>query len=388
MASFPVNNPITGSPLIGNPITVTVQPAAHHQSWTFHRIILSVYAALVVPDADDGQSDTDYTVLKFTTPVETKIIDETSVTLPVEFDISSALQAVFDRYKYNHRPPSQYPYVKFRVEAVDEYVTTGETMQTDTVFLGGLYNDETPIYFYALQGAFSDFERLTTNGESRQATKFSRKPWSVSPEVVFCGSEIVRPIDFAIGLESDYVDEDEHLIDNHPTGGPKSAVYVVPDTEGSYHIGSSGEGTGIPVYAVAKPRDGYELRLINSLGCLESLHVCCLSTKEVQISTDQYDIATRETFSQFSRGLAVKSGNHEEWRMTSGPQNEAWASWYIHELLLTQICWILIGQTWVPCHILPEETVILNNRAKAQMIEVQFTVRLDITGSPLADLRV
>ena len=43
---------------------------------------------------------------------------------------------------------------------------------------------------------------------------------------------------------------------------------------------------------------------------------------------------------------------------------------------------------WVPCHIVPEETVSAVNRVDGKPLEVQFTVRLDISGSPYAALAV
>jgi len=56
--------------------------------------------------------------------------------------------------------------------------------------------------------------------------------------------------------------------------------------------------------------------------------------------------------------------------------------------LQTQTCWLQVGTVWVPCHVLPDETVTLVNRQKADLMEVQFTLQLDITGSPMSALQV
>jgi len=383
MASFPVENPISGSPLIGSPIIVIVNPAAYHEAWVFHRVILRVYAGLAIPDASEGTSDADYTKFEFSTPVETKTVNGVTTTQPMSFDVSSALQAVADRYEYQSLPPTQYPYVKFRIEALDEYMENGDTRQTDVVPLGGLFEGVTPFYFYAVQGAFNDLERMLSDG-NKQATYFTRKPTS-SPEVVFRNNQVVIPLTVGgdgLGLESDYVDDGGHFVDNHPVGVPRSVVYT-PAADGLQTLGDR------QVYAIAKPLDGYLVRFINSMGCMETLHVRSLVTKEVNITTNKHAIARRETFSKFSRGLTVKQNDYETWALTSGPLDEQWASWYIHEFLMAERIWISVNPQssavsaqplWVPFHVLPEETTVLRDQTKADMMRVEFKLQSDING--------
>lgn len=562
----------SGSPLIGSPITVKVTPDSHQSQWTFHRVLLRVYAKLVVPDTSDpnyiaGTGDTE---MEFSTPVETKGSGSSMTTLDATFDISSALRAVADRYEPTDTPPSQYPYVKFRVVAWDEYMVDGGiytgnevllpgtasgeepdpgpdpgpdpdpdpepqpepqpsgdnlltgltdgtgwdgyiggaglgygvvmpdgegnimvvdaeklatpvmTLQSNTQYTLSLYLSTTDfsvipntitaliyydneeywedsitlnkvsvsgtriyytatfntgtlvensvrllleadimiyspllklysstrrsaarsvesesqrnLYYYAFRGAFSDFERLISATGFRTLTKWTRKP-TTSPEVVFCGEKLVLPTEYPKALDSDYADPDTgEFVDNHPVGGPASHSYNIPATEGSYYIRE-----GVIVYAIQKPEDGYVVRFQNGLGCLESLHLRCLPKKTVPINTEKYVISRQETFGQFSRGLAVKSGDREEWRMTSGPLDEAWASWYIHEFLKAEACWIATTYhptpntsqvVWLPVHVIPEETVTLIDRQKTDPYEVQFTLQMDIEGSPMSALAI
>ena len=65
-----------------------------------------------------------------------------------------------------------------------------------------------------------------------------------------------------------------------------------------------------------------------------------------------------------------------------------WQQWYLHELLPTPQAWIWIDGLWIPCHIVPEETVSGISRSDGKLLEVQFTVRLDIAGSPYSALAV
>jgi hypothetical protein len=48
----------------------------------------------------------------------------------------------------------------------------------------------------------------------------------------------------------------------------------------------------------------------------------------------------------------------------------------------------MIAGHWIPCHIVPEDTVKGPDRTNASLIDIEFSVRLDINGSPFAALAV
>ena len=121
---------ISESPLVGSPTVMQVVPENYAENRTFHRSVLRVYAGL-----ENG----DFTDFDFSNPVETKIVNGSVITLPSEFNISSALKAVADRYEYSVNPPEKYPYIKFRVEAWDEYMIDGNTYKTGTQLWPGYY---------------------------------------------------------------------------------------------------------------------------------------------------------------------------------------------------------------------------------------------------------
>ena len=346
----------SGSPLIGNPLTYQVTPSAHQSQYTFHRVTLRVTAGL--------EGDADFTTFDFSTPV-------TSAT-PVLFDVSSALRAVAEKYQFTAAPPTRYPYVKFNLQAFDDYMIDGTLYENrDAVNYPGLGQ-----YLFAFMGAFTDMERLSVDGQSTGLSRWTRKPFDSSPEVVFSGSGFVLPNDFQAGI--DYV----NYVGNGsagtfpvaPTLGPKSTAYVVgTDTIPSF----------ANVYAITAPKDGYEIRFVNGFDCEESVHVTCLRSAEVSIHTDKYAIARQETFKQFSRSLAVKQNNREQWKMSSGPLDRQWQQWYIHEFLMASQAWIKVSGNWLPINILPEETVKSLDRTKADRLAVEFTIEFDMNGSPV-----
>ncbi len=336
----------SGSPLIGSPITYQVTAARLSDNCSFHRVKLSVTAALSV-GADSG------TTLTLSTPA-----DSGEVLL---FDISSALRAVADRYQYEPTPPAQYPYVTYSLSACDEYMKNGEIHDNvePTFAIGGR----------VLLGAYTDYERFISGG-NKLAQHFTRKPQSL-PEIVAVGETMVCPRSFLKPLSEAQIDS-----------GPTSEVVAI-SSEGWQAI------NGRWVFALpAGQRDRYQFRFVNSLGCLESVSVATFRNVEVNCTTETFIRAVQQTFGSSSRGFVTKTDDYETWKMSTPPLDELWQAWFIHEFLMAKYVWILIDEHWIPCHLIPEDTINGVNKAESSLLSVSFSVRLDINGSPLSGLAV
>ena len=317
---------ITGIKLIGCPVTVPVTADTYQGDVTFQRVRLKVTTS------PGGQ------VFDFS-----RACDGGNT---VEIDISSALVAIAGRYEYtatgvNPAGAGGYPNWTFAVEASDEYMKDGVSYTgKGVVTASGLGN------MYA--GSLTDRERLFNERPSR----WSRKPAS-SPEIVYNGMTWIVAGAFS--------------------NAPMVSAYIV----GTDTIPDSAN-----IYAMAAPADSYEMRFINSLGVHESLHILCLKQGDTAMKTDRYTIAVSETLTKFSRGLAVKKNDHEQWKMSSPPLDEKWQQWYMHEVLKARHAWIKIDGQWLAVHIIPEETVRGIDRVKATPLTVEFTIEFDINGSP------
>ena len=317
---------VEGSKFIGSPIVYRVVPTNVGSNAVFHRIRLTVNANV------SGYNDASF---EFSSPVENNG--------HVDFDISSALQAAAEVWQPT-AAPGTYPAITYSLDGVEDYMIDGVLYEGRN----GAHNTGDTVYM----GTLTDYERMTGN----RPVSYSRKPVqkdNCSPEVVFVGCE--------------------YLLAGSLSYPPSVQVQTVNE-------GVSTQRT----YSIQKPRDGYEIRFINSLGVHESIHVIALRTVETTITTEKQIIARQETLTQFSRGVAIKQNNHEQWKMSSGPLDYAWASWFIHEFLMARWAWIKVGEHFIPCHIIPDETVPLIDRAKNDPIAIHFTVELDITGSPIA----
>ncbi len=332
------------SPLIGSPITFRVQAAVISGECAFHRVKLTVHA---------GIYGGDYTDLTLSSPAESGEI--------LYFDVSSALRAVADSYEYTVEPPSAYPYIVYDLSACDEYMQNGEVHDNVGIV--------TSTGHKAIFGAYSDLERILSGG-SKLAQHFTRKP-NTMPEVVAVGETMVCPQSFASAISEGNV-----------TTGPTSSVVSITE-EGLQTV------NGRQVYALPSgQKDRYEFRFVNGLGCLESISVHSLRTTEMNVTQESFIRSVQETFGNFSRGLITKKNDYETWKLSSGPLDNAWESWFMHEFLMAKFVWVKVSGNWLGCHIVPEETVKGVDRINNNLREVQFSVQFDMNGSLMSELAI
>ena len=307
------------------PVIVTAT-AVNYSGATFHRLRLKV-------EINNAYE------FEFSSPVS-------SDALTVRFDISSAFRAVADSHQYSATELNVYPALTATVTACSDYMIDGQEHtgadKSPATTIGPLY-----------AGRLTDLERLAGATPAR----YSRKPTS-SPEICFTGYQHLAPVAIGGSLS--------------PTAPSVTAVTVL-----------AGSASGSNIYGIPAPHDGYELRFINSLGVHENVFLTGLPKRDVSISTERYVISRQETLSQFSRGLALKQNNHETWTLSSGPLDRQWQSWYVHEVLMARWAWLNIDGNYIPCHILPEESLTLYDLQKPELMTVPVVVQLDINGSPI-----
>lgn len=332
-----------GSPLINSPIIykVTAETLSSQVNVAFHRLKIKVTA---------GLQGGDFHEMIMSSPVND---GET-----ISIDISSALRAVADEYIYAVEPPEHYPYIVFSLSAWDEYMQNGELHKN--------VNITTNSGGKALMGGYSDLDRMLSNG-SKQTLRFSRKP-DTSPEILLNGEIYIRPKDMAVTI-------------GNITEGPASVEYTISiDKDNPAGLRKLG---GALVYVIEKTNvDRYQFRFINKLGCMESISVSSLATEKMNLTKEDYIMSLQENFDNFSRGYITKSNDYETLEMSSGPLDRMWQQWFLHEFLMARWVWVNINNNWIPCHIVPSDTIAGADRVNRNMYSVSFTVRLDINGSP------
>lgn len=380
----------SGSPLIGSPIIVNVIAAevVAVDTLAYHRVVVQVVAAL------EGV-DTDYTTQQFYATIG----DESLAGRTKQFDISSALQTVADKYEYTCNVVT-YPRIKFRIVAWEELMVNGvPSSGTETEYPGR--SGQTLLYLFALQGAYSKADRRASNGY-KKVREFSRKP-SSAPQIVCVGETFAYTPAFN-GTETTPATSPftGYGLDDLPCG-PTSVVTTIANT-GAQIIG------GKSVYAMPKAkatRDRREFRFINSLGVLDSISVYSLAEVVAQADSTMFSKAVYESFAGFARAFYRKHDGPEKLKMSSGAVDRHWQQWFQHEFCMAKHVWMFVPDekanaanniattlssesygAWLPVHITTEETVSLMKADGDEVLEVAFVVEMDDEGSYDSYLRV
>ncbi len=345
----------SGSVLNGNPITLTINSDAVTRTDddgntvypSFHRVILNITC---------GMSGGNFETINMSSPVE-----EESNTSKVKVDISSALRTFRDSYEYSALPTT-YPIVKFTIKAYDEYMLDGEVNRVGIVYFPGKTT-----YLCTLFGAFSDLDRLTSNG-TKGLKVLTRKPTS-TPQIVAVGETLAYTPAYST---------EQSLADSADLTAPTSKVADVTK-EGLQTLGYQS------IYALpaTEAEKRQQFRFINQYGVLESVSVPGSYSRKVSVTSTSYNIARQETFNSFSRSIVEKQNNRESWLCTTDPLDENWLEWYTHEFLMAKHIWIFINGNWLPCTITPEDDITLIDRTSGNMYTLSFTAQLGINGSPM-----
>ena len=336
----------SGSVLAGNPITFRIQPNVLSNTPSFHRVIVEVKC---------GVSGGNFETIKLTAPVAIEGND-------VELDVSSAIRVPLDAYEYS--PEAEiYPLCKWQLHVYDEYMDSSGAVHTQQ---GELYFPSKDNYYCCIAGAFSDYERLTSNG-SKDVAKMSRKPTSsphltcvgetfaytpvyATPQSLENSDTLERPVSKIATIEA----EGTQTIDGH-------VLFVLPATERQYR---------------------QTFRFINSFGVLESVNVPRVYSKKFAATSTPYVISKQETFGSFSRSSVKKMNNKESWLFATDPLDEEWQQWYLHEFLMSEHVWIEIKGRWIPCTVSFDDDITFCDTTNSDAHVVSFTVQLDINGSP------
>ena len=338
----------SGSILAGNPITFRIQPKALSNTPSFHRVIIEVKC---------GMSGGNFETIKLTAPVAIEGND-------LEMDVSSAIRVPLDAYEYSP-DAATYPLCKWQLRVYDEYMDSGGAVHTHQE---ELYFPDKDNYYCCIAGAFSDYERLTSNG-SKDVVKLSRKPTS-SPQLTCVGETFAYTPAYATP---------QSLTSSGTLERPASKIATIED-EGTQTI----DDNSLFVLPATERRYRQTFRFINSFGVLESVNVPRVYSKKFAAEFTPYVVSKQETFNSFSRSTVKKINNKESWSFATDPLDEEWQQWYLHEFLMSEHTWININGKFLPCIITSEDDEItFDDKTKKTMHTVSFTAKLDFCGSTI-----
>ena len=338
----------SGSILAGNPITFRIKPKILNNTPSFHRVIIEVKC---------GLSGGNFETIKLTAPVAIEGND-------VELDVSSVIRVPLDAYEYSPDAVT-YPLCKWQIRVYDEYMDSGGEVHTQQE---ELYFPDKNSYYCCIAGAFSDYDRLTSNG-SKDVVKLSRKPTS-SPQLTCVGETFAYTPAYATP---------QSLTSSGTLERPASKIATIED-EGTQTI----DDNSLFVLPATERRYRQTFRFINSFGVLESVNVPRVYSKKFAAEFTPYVVSKQETFNSFSRSTVKKINNKESWEFQTDPLDEEWLAWYLHEFLMSEHTWININGKFLPCTITSEDDEItFQDETKQEMYSVSFTAKLDFCGSTI-----
>lgn len=337
----------SGSILAGNPITFRIKPKILNNTPSFHRVIIEVKC---------GMSGGDFETIKLLDPVVIEGND-------VEIDISSAIRVPLDAYEYSPDAVT-YPLCKWQIRVYDEYMDSDGEVHTQQE---ELYFPDKNSYYCCIAGAFSDYDRLTSNG-SKDVVKLSRKPTS-SPQLTCVGETFAYTPAYATP---------QSLTSSGTLERPASKIATIED-EGTQTI----DDNSLFVLPATERRYRQTFRFINSFGVLESVNVPRVYRKKFAAEFTPYVVSKQETFNSFSRSTVKKINNKDSWEFATDPLDEEWLAWYLHEFLMSEHTWINIKGKFLPCTIIADEEITFQDETKQEMYSVSFTAKLDFCGSTI-----
>lgn len=283
----------------------------------------------------------------------------------ISFDISSALRALWNDYKFNNEVSAANSHTShqrlirsYSLKIFTEYINSdGEFTQTESgVKDGGR----------CVIGWMTEWERSHTSEGSAGVAhlaantrngKASTKPTS-TPERV--GSESI----------TSWVSVD----DNYTT-----SVFYAKDAGGG-----SGSSDSASQHAPLVLRDSQpytDFLFVNRRGAVETCSAPTKESMDVEVDTQNYARIERPTFQPSRSLMAIAKGGRRSWSMSSGPQTREWADWWAEEFLMARQWWMRYKGSYVPVIVEPaKKKTSIYDRSKQNMPSVEFTVTLALEG--------
>lgn len=312
-----------------------------------------------------------FTILRLEVIYNDKVVGrfkcDTGGQTTMEFDISTALRAIWSDYDFStevyYVNMDQNMYSRaaraYKIKAYSEYMDTDGELVTATsgeieagkCVMGGWTEWERSVIRWDTEGdvGYADGSNLR-NGDA------STKPVS-SPERV--GSESI----------TSWTDVS--------TSGTQS--YFWPAT-------SSGSPDSASPHAPIVIRDSIpyaDFLFVNRRGALETCSALVKEQMQIAKETKQYARAERPTFAPSRTLMAIGTDGRRSWQMSSGKQTRDWVEWWTMEFLggRRRLWWMKYKGSYVPVIVEPaKKATTVYDRSKQDLESVEFTVTLALEG--------
>lgn len=122
------------------------------------------------------------------------------------------------------------------------------------------------------------------------------------------------------------------------------------------------------------------LRFVNGFGAIENISVKVNEALSYEMDSEESSLVKEASFRPSSRRFNKKTTPVGSYSLSSGYVNRAWAEWFMQEFLPTSSAWMYENGVWIPGTIEPDDTIDIYNRAKEDLLHIDFTFKLAIDG--------
>ena len=288
----------------------------------------------------------------------------------IEFDISSALRAIWSDYGFDNEVSAANtggssalrPYRSYSLFVYTEYIATDGVYTTTSS--GEIAGGRCAI------GGLTEWER--SNIGARENADVSHLELTNQRN----GDASTKPVS---SPERVGIDSITSWVDVQSTG--TKSIFYPADTP------MEADKTSAHAPLVLGDSVPYtDFLFVNRRGAVETCSGQTLEAMDIDVETTQYTRVERPTFKPTASLMAISRGGRRSWSMSSGHQSREWAAWWTTEFLMARRWWMLYdmpdgGKAYVPVTVEPaKKQTGIYDRAKQQMPSVEFTVTLALEG--------
>jgi len=124
-------------------------------------------------------------------------------------------------------------------------------------------------------------------------------------------------------------------------------------------------------------------KFLNQYGEVESATVTTLAELHVNIKTDTVGQSYGVGKIGRPHSRALHTGGTDSLKLSTGYLTRDWLSWFAHDFLMSNYHWILVGSTYIPVIVTPDEQSSIYDRSTGELKAIGFTAQAAIDGASL-----
>lgn len=322
-----------------------------------------------------------YTTLTFNTSYSAPVEDEGEAIFNLSDASKTLINKMINFYSGNNNFQSIVENVSIR--CYEAWVWEGKEIKGDYMPISG--------NIFILPGGLTDYERMKAPSADissilGNAAWMTRKPVGGT---VYKGETFIMPTFNSTGGSylSQFSVNGVKVVEKTVYGYEKSLnhTWMVIDgnTSGPFSFTDKLTNKTMTGYYSAQTEGVRFIRFINGFGAVENIAVRVKEALSYAMSFDENTLVQEPNFRPSSKRFSKKATPIGSYSLSSGYVNHAWAEWFMQEFLPTSSAWMYENGIWIPGTIEPDDTTDLYNRAKEELLHIDFTFNMSIDGGPM-----